>query len=152
MPSKKDTAEKLYNTILKSIVEPIVGNRTTYSSALHKAGRELLGNKFVGVFPSDRIPKLTKTSPYCILNLDSSDGPGSHWIALAYSGDKSMVYDSFGRKHIKIIPTLKSSGNGVVIDTDRDPEQDIAETNCGARSISWLLLYDTYGPGMAKLI
>jgi hypothetical protein len=63
-----------------------------------------------------------------------------------------MFYDSFGRRNTEIIPNLKFSGNGRIIDTDRDPEQKILETNCGSRCLSFLCIFDKYGANIAKMI
>lgn len=138
-------AHRRYDRILKYLVEPLVGSKTTYLQELNGAGRKLLSVKFKGVFPSDKIPKLNALSPYCILNLDKSTESGSHWIAVARRPDDVVVYDSFGRPNDVIIPALAGSGNGRVIDTDPDAEQGITETNCGARCLAWLVFYDRYG-------
>ena len=101
------------------------------------------------------IPKLTLKTPYCIVNVDKSDMPGSHWMAIAKDtegGKGAILYDSFGRKNSKIIPSLQFSGNGGIIDCDRDAEQKISEDNCGARSIAWLIMYDTFGRDASLLI
>ena len=145
-------ANALYRKIMTRIVIPEIGNETTYSSDLEKAGVKILGSKFKGVFPSDKIPKLNDLKSYAVLNLDSSKEAGSHWVAVAYENGKTYFYDSFGRKGSKIIPTLFHSGNGRIINTDLDAEQKIEETNCGARCIAWLLFFDRYGAKKALLI
>lgn len=121
-------------------------------SQLNVTGKQLLNGKFHGVYPCDKIPKLTESSPYAILNLDNSKQRGSHWISIAKNGDNTVVYDSFGRNHIKIIPSLKLSGNGNIINTDDDAEQKMNQNDCGARSITWLILYDKWGNDLAILI
>ena len=149
-------AEYLYNYILKNIVEPILGNKSTYLSNLNKLGQKILGSKFHGVYASDRIPQLTQSTPYAILNLDKTGEPGSHWVAVAKSGinrENTFLYDSFARKSKIIIPGLFQSGNGKIKNIDiSDIEQRITEENCGARSITWLLLFDNFGEEKAKLI
>ena len=144
---------KKYNIILKHI-EKHLGKTTTYSDKLHSVGKKLLGVKFKGVFPSDKIPKLNDLSPYCIVNVDNSKEAGSHWMSIVKSNSKSncILYDSFGRRNTMIIPSLRFSGNGKIIDTDRDAEQKIKEENCGARAISWLVFYDKYGEKNAMKI
>jgi hypothetical protein len=150
--SKKKDAEILYNKLLKDVVEPLTGDRTTYLQELNGIGKKLLGVKFKGVFPSDKIPRLNDLSPYCILNLDKSTESGSHWVALAKNGRDSILYDSFARDHKKIIPALKYSGNGRIIQPEDDVEQKILETNCGARCLAWLVFFDKYGAKNAMLI
>ena len=66
---KEKTANKLYNVYLKHIYQ-LIGDKTTYLNQIQGAGKKLLGVKFKGVFPSDKIPKLNDLAPYCILNLD----------------------------------------------------------------------------------
>jgi hypothetical protein len=145
-------AEEVYNEILNETIKPLTGNKTTYLTDLHGVGKKLLGAKFKGVFPSDKIPVLNDLASYCILNLDKSTESGSHWVSLAKHGEDSILYDSFGRANNKIIPNLVYSGNGRIIDTDRDAEQHILETNCGARCLAWLVFFDKYGADNAMLI
>ena len=148
----ESAAHKKYNTILRS-VKKLVGGKTTYLQQLDKAGTQLFGAKFHGVYPSDRIPTLSNRIPYCILNLDKSNQSGSHWIAVAKSNNDLIVYDSFGRAHKHIIPALgRGFVGGRVIDTDRDAEQHIMATDCGSRSLAWLVFFDTYGSKNALLI
>lgn len=142
MDEKK--ANRVYNKILKD-VKKVVGGKTTYLGQLNKAGKKLLGVKFHGVYPSDKIPVLTDKTPFCILNLDKSNESGSHWISLAKIGKHSIAYDSFGRCYTKIIPQLRYSGNGKIYNTDEDIEQPLKSTDCGARSLAWLLFLDKYG-------
>lgn len=148
---KEKQAEVLYEKYLKNIYT-LIGDKTTYLSQVNGAGKQLLGVKFKGVFSSDRIPMLNDLTPYCILNLDASDEPGSHWIALAKGDDNSFIYDSFGRDYKRIIPRITYSGNGRIYNTDRDIEQKITETDCGARSLAWLVLLDKHGWNVARLI
>ena len=145
-------ANLFYKKILNKIVKPLIGNNTTYQNELEKAGIILFKSKFKGVFPSDKIPVLNHLKSYAILNLDRSTEPGSHWVAIATDGNKTYLYDSFGRKGTKIIPSLYKSGNGRIIQTDDDIEQKESETNCGARSLAFLLFFDRYGAKNAMLI
>ena len=149
-------AEKLYKDTLKNIIYPLIGNKSTYMYDLDRVGRKLLGVKFKGVYPSDKIPKLNDLKPYCILNLDKSTQPGSHWVSVAKINgkDSCIVYDSFSRPAKEIIPAILNSGNGKIINSDlSDSEQEIQQTDCGARSISWLVVLDKYGVDVfAKLI
>jgi hypothetical protein len=149
---KHQIVDRLYKDTLAEVEKYYTGDKTTYLKELEGAGKKLLGIKFKGVFPSDKIPKLNDLSPFCILNLDTSKEPGSHWVALAKYKNGAVLYDSFGRRNQEIIPNLKFSGNGRIIDTDRDAEQKILETNCGARCLSFLWIFDKYGPDVAKMI
>lgn len=146
-------AEKLYNFYLHKKIYPLIGDKTTYLTELEGAGKKLFGAKFKGVFPSDKIPKLNDLSKYCILNLDTSKEKGSHWIALARNSDEeSIVYDSFGRDYKRIIPNLNYSGNGRIKNTEKDAEQKILQTDCGARCLAFLMVFDKHGQDMALKI
>ena len=148
--NKERYCNMIYNVVL-SYIKSIVGNKTTYSDDLLTVSKKLLGDKFIGVYASDEIPKL-KNDTYAILNLDKSSEPGSHWIAIYKNEQETYVYDSFGRKNQKIIPSLTNSGNGIIKDTDHDAEQKINEIDCGARSLAWILFCDIWGIACAKLI
>jgi hypothetical protein len=141
--------EQAYRKNLKK-VEKLVGTGVTYLSQLEGAGKALLGVSFKGVYPSDKVPKLNDLAPYCIVNLDRSGQPGSHWVAIAKIEDSPelVFYDSFGRSQSEILPTL----NGRFVNTDPDPEQLPLEENCGARCLAWLLVYDQEGPEAALKI
>ncbi len=130
-----------YNKFLNDMYE-IMGNDTTWGITLDNVSRVLFGKKFHGVYPSDKIPKLTKRKPYAIINLDTSKQNGSHWVGLAKVGGVYIVYDSFGRSHTKILPNLKLKN---IIDTEKDAEQYPIQLDCGARSVAWLLTLHHYG-------
>lgn len=139
-----NTTDKIYNKLLKRIEKLVKHNHTTFSTELYDVGKHIFGNKFHGVYSSDKIPKL-KNRQYCIVNLDASDESGSHWIALARNKDKTYFYDSFGRPNKIILPSLNKSGNGSVLNTEDDREQGFKESNCGQRCIAFLLFFDLYG-------
>ena len=152
----KELSEKevewLNKEILKSVIEPLLGNDSTYLNDLTKIGKKLLGDKYKGTFTSDNIPFLTDKRPYCILNLDNSHQGGSHWVALVKytKRDKYLLYDSFGRESKDIIPSaLNKFGNGLQ-DTDYDAEQHVEEMNCGQRCLRFLILTDFFGVDNSK--
>jgi len=149
---KEQYCNLIYNKLLNDVVKKISNDQTTYLTEILGVGKKLLGVKFKGVYPSDKIPKLNDLSPYAILNLDTSKEKGSHWVSIAKYGNNTYFYDSFGRVNTQIIPNLQFSGNGKIINTEKDAEQKIFEVDCGARSLAWLLLFDKWGPECAMLI
>ena len=51
---------------------------------------------FTGVFPRDRIPTITQFPCCFILNSDSSNQPGSHWLAIYLPNDCCLeFFDSY---------------------------------------------------------
>lgn len=124
-------AERLYHAIVDLTTQIIP--ETTSNKELEELGKAFLGKKFKGVYSSDNAPK---KPGYYIVNLDPSHMPGSHWVALFRNNRGAYVYDSFGRKGI--LPFKATY-------TESDPEQLTISTNCGARSLAWLILVDNWG-------
>lgn len=119
-----------------------VGSGVTYSDDLLKSGKHLFGSKFDGVFSADQIPSKFRS---IIANLDDSDEPGSHWVAIARAPcGRYLVYDSFGRDSDKILKG-KLRALKKVQDTENDAEQDKEEDNCGARCLAWLDVFHGHG-------
>ena len=143
-------AHLLYDHAVKRMEEQL-GTGATYGNELNRVGEEFLGKKFAGVYPADMLPLLSKKKCYAILNLDKSDMPGSHWIGVKYLGKgKVLVYDTFGRKTQRIIPTLAE--RYTPIDTDNDAEQLVKEDNCGPRSLAFLVVDDLFGSKVSRKI
>ena len=130
-------------------MESSLGSGSTYSNDLHKVGKKLFKSKFQGVFPADQIPRLTTKKPFVIVNLDTSDMPGSHWVSLSFNGKSIDSYDSFGRPMKKLLPNKTKFP---FHDSDKDPEQKIDEESCGPRSLAWLYVYHNYGRNIALKI
>jgi hypothetical protein len=123
-----------YNMFLKQIGQ-ILGNRITFNIELDRLGRYLFG-PLLGVFPRDKQPAKHGKN-YYIVNLDNSNQPGSHWVAVA----GNLVYDSFGRDLGFRMQR-----------TEDDAEQENWEVNCGQRCLAFLCVYHRYGAQKAKLI
>ena len=53
---------------------------------------------FQGVYPSDKLPTKVSSFPALfIANVDTSDTPGSHWVAFYFTKDrKGEFFDSYG--------------------------------------------------------
>jgi len=53
---------------------------------------------FIGVFPSDRLPKtILKYAALIIANTDTSDQPGTHWIAFYFDSRRSAEFFDSGQ-------------------------------------------------------
>tara|TARA_R110000822_G_scaffold27046_3_gene81063 strand:+ start:2939 stop:3385 length:447 start_codon:yes stop_codon:yes gene_type:complete len=140
---KEKNVMKIYKKTLKIIQNSLKNRRTTNTSELNKLSRDLFGTYFAGVYPVDKLPKL-KDRQSCIINLDTSNMPGSHWVSVYKQNSVYHIYDSFGRKHTTILPSL-SKLNKTFRDSDLDSEQGVLELNCGQRSIAWLCCVYTLG-------
>ena len=148
--SQQSNACRRYKHFLRIAVRAL-SNKTTFGSQLKKYGRRVFQMKFHGVYMSDQIPRnLSRRRPYAIINLDKSNQPGSHWIAVAYRGPKKLwVYDSFGDLNEPPSQLMTLYPRSVL--TDPDAEQSLTETNCGARAMAWLMLVECF-PRQALLI
>ena len=119
---------------------------TTDNFELERTGRKLLGCKFAGVYASDEQPRISAQQPYAIVNTAPRTHVGEHWIAIAHMPNGCvMFYDSFGRSHAHLFP-----GKFDAISTEDDAEQRMNATNCGQRSLAWLLVFDRCGPNAAQ--
>lgn len=138
-----------YNNYLHAL-QSRYGRNETRGDLLKSVGKKMFGGRFRGVYPADLVPRL-KNHQYAIVNLDSSGKPGSHWVGVIKHDNKSLVYDSFGRKTARILPQLIGKGRRIV-DTDYDPEQMMHEENCGHRCLAWMQVYHKHGYNAAKSI
>ena len=61
--------------------------------------RRFCGNVFMGVFPSDKLPRFISRPALLVCNTDASHLPGLHWIAIFVDSDgRGEFMDSFGRE------------------------------------------------------
>lgn len=144
-------AEATYRKILRDVVVPHLGNTTTYSRDLDTFCRYMLGKRWAGVYPGDQVPQLGK-GECCVANLDPADKPGSHWVALVRRRDgRLQYYDSFGRPYADTLGRV-AGDPGRLADNDGDAEQRVDELNCGARCVAYLLVCQSWGDDVGRLI
>ncbi len=145
---------EIYNSELKRIIGLIGHDNTTTNTDLDRIGKKLFRRKYVGTFASDRLPTLSEDRNFCIINVDTTGMPGSHWVACCYDAkrDDILVYDSFGRDTKKLLPHLQSQTRKDIYDSQYDPEQRTEENSCGQRSLSFISVFDKLGWDYAVLI
>lgn len=57
---------------------------------------------FLGVYPCDLLPDITRTPAAVIINTDPSNKPGEHWVAVYFNENNEAEYfDSFGLPPLK---------------------------------------------------
>jgi len=141
--------DKEYQRILHNVECLLHTHGVTYQNQLNNFGKRIFGRRFAGVFASDRIPKLNSIKDMAIVNLDTSNEPGSHWIGMYKKPDSHniYVYDSFNRKVSHILPTFTryTPYHIEAIKSDKYVKQGNFESNCGQRCLTWLILVDKYG-------
>lgn len=79
-----------------SVGKVILPNKPLSNIELINTADELKIPNFRGVFLRDTLPKRPKRKEYGILNLDSSNGAGTHWVAWCKKGDDKYYFDSYG--------------------------------------------------------
>jgi len=118
--------ERTYYTNLQ-LVERLIGNRVTTGGQLDDLAHKLFGSKFLGIYDwKDKIPVL-KQGECVIVNKKTNQ----HWIGTANIGGDIYTYDSFNRPEY-----IGGYLNG---DSDGNRDQKMWESNCGARTIAWIV-------------
>ena len=56
-----------------------------------------LKHKYIGSFPADMVPPYLPLNSFCIVNIETSKDPGSHWIILANKDNVVYFGDSLGK-------------------------------------------------------
>ena len=140
---------KKYELILRN-VEDILGASVTTDSQLTDLGYKIFKNDYLGTYSSDKMPLKIKDNQCFILNTDSlrSANKFGHWIGFyklngKTTNGKLYYYDSFARPKEKLSKYWKTKKMYNANKTDR--EQSYNESDCGSRSMSFLILMKTYG-------
>ena len=104
---------------------------------------------FSGVFPCDFLTeKKSRTNSKYIVNLDASDNPGSHFVAISVRGHNIFYFDSFA------LPCTNKYILQAVIESKKQliysisPIQSITSMFCGYFCLSFLIL-DEYNIKMS---
>lgn len=63
---------------------------------LQKYAKELKIAFFRGVFMRNNLPTKVNRNECAIVNLDSNDGPGSHWVTYKKRNNLVIYFDSYG--------------------------------------------------------
>lgn len=138
----------VYNTEVNNVIHAIGTNGITYNDQLENFCKRVIPQRFnfLGVFPQDFDQCIINRYTQCclIFNTSQLSQEGVHWMALWKENNKKFMYDSFGRNPSKLVPFLNRGLNGGVYYED-EPEQKNKESNCGQRSIAWLLCCVKYG-------
>ena len=135
---------KKYEQILRD-VEDILGASVTTDSQLTDLGYKIFKNDYLGTFSSDKMPLRIKDNQCFILNTDSSRSANKygHWVGFYKLNGKLWYYDSFARPKEKLSKYWKNKRMYNANTTDRD--QSFNSSDCGSRSMSFLILMKTYG-------
>jgi len=146
---------KAYHNKLKNEIIKEWGKKALDDQQVSEIGKNLLGSKYKGTFPIDKVP-FTNTSKYFIINVDKSGMPGSHWVAIYQDTKRTFyIYDSFARTSKKLLKYLydKAKLKGFkIIDTNKKADQFGKTQICGPISLSWLKCVEQFGIETARKI
>lgn len=84
----------------------------------------------------DTLPSKPHTRECAVVNLDSKEGPGTHWIAYAKNGTIVDYFDSFG--NLKPSRELVRYFRGCQIFYNHDSSQSYDDINCGHLCLKFL--------------
>ena len=108
----------------------------TNSQQLHAYGCKYIRN-FVGVFPLDKLPRHVCAPGSLIVNTDTHNLQGQHWIALHYGTLVVYAFCPLGFYYPRILcEQLHKSGKKVVY--NRTMYQKPWETTCGLHCLAFL--------------
>jgi hypothetical protein len=96
---------------------------------------------FLGVFPIDRLPKISTYPASAIINTDTSQYKGEHWLAFYIDLNKKCTFfDSYGRSpsHFGLAGYFAKYSNK--IEYNKYQYQSFNSASCGYYSIFFLKL------------
>lgn len=89
-------------------------------------------NHFQGVFMRDNLPNNPKDREVGIVNLDSSNGIGTHWVCYSKNKNNLYYFDSFGlNPPEEIINYLKGKDKNKIIELSSFQIQKFNTHHCG---------------------
>lgn len=97
---------------------------------IEKCAYELYIPYFRGVFSRDNLPqKGPHNKETAVINLDNTDGPGTHWVCYIKRDNYVIYYDSFGIQPPSEL--LHYLGPRVHIDYNYGQDQGVLQITCG---------------------
>lgn len=138
--------KQYYYSVLHAI-EAQIGRGITTNLQLDKIGRKILPKRFIGCYSSNDLPHM-QDKQVAIVNNQTLDKPGEHWMCVIRENGRTYLKDSYDRPPASISPYFKTFigiGNG-------KPEQRWNQECCGEMSLAAMTVYKHYGlPGLALI-
>lgn len=92
---------------------------------------------FRGVYMRDTLPNKPNKCESAIVNLDSVQGRGTHWVAYTKRDNIVYYFDSFG--NLRPPPELvRYFGSGVQVSYNYDRKQSFNSVQCGRLCLKFL--------------
>ena len=118
------------------------GNGEIDNVKLNTISKKYIGRGFKGVYAWDTLPSL-KNNNYAIINTDSSDKSGTHWVGVYSKNNEYYIFDSFGRHAKNILKPFYAqqiASGRKMIDVNLSTDQHDKQSDCGLRSMTALLM------------
>lgn len=87
---------KTVSCVLNSKKKLILSNKALTNEDLSQFADCLKIPFFRGVFMKDELPNQIRINETGVVNLDNTNGPGTHWVCYKKLGNIVYYYDSFG--------------------------------------------------------
>lgn len=118
------------------------------SLQLNRLGKAWFGYRYLGTFPLDRVPhhfiKDAKLVHF-IINTQTSNLPGQHWVAVSICNNTAYIFDSFGQPPpALLVKQLKKRGITKIYYSKKQV-QPFNTIICGQLAIKHLLHVDLLG-------
>jgi hypothetical protein len=121
-------------------------NRPLNEYDLYKYAIHLKIKYFRHVFMRDNLPMKPHRNECAIVNLDSIDGSGTHWVAYCKKNDSVYYYDSFGDlpPPIELANYFRSGGDTTKIYYNYLQYQNYNTYICGQLCLNFLHHFNKY--------
>ena len=129
----------IFKTIFKKLLNFIPRKSLTNLQIL-KYVKLLKIPHFRGIFMRDKLPKTIQRNESGIINLDSYNGPGTHWTAYVKNNENIIYFDSYGNlpPPTEIINYFLSDNKKNKISYNYTKFQKFNKTNCGQLCLKFL--------------
>lgn len=108
---------------------------------IQKAAERLEIRNFRGVFMSNELPKRVRKNECGVVNLESSEKLGTHWVCYWKNGNQSYFFDAFGGNPPReLIHYLVNDNSKRRLDCNTIRLQNFNEVTCGHYCVSVLKL------------
>ena len=131
---------KDFNKALVDIDNILGTDEKTNNVQLNKLGVIIFGKRFKGVYTADARFQL-KNNEMCIINTDSANKKGLHWIGLYKHNNLKYFYDSFARDFRALSPYFK---NKRWVNVNNTVDEAIVSQDCGQLAMAFLIIFDKY--------
>jgi hypothetical protein len=143
--------DQLLDIFTTHVMDEMKNRGTTSTSELDAyCSRKFKPGFFVGVFPADKEPPVSKKRDFYIQNTMPSDHPGEHWVGIAREpGYPDLLFDSFARKPSSVfMPHLIGKVESTEDDVDQFPRDS---SHCGQLVCAFGLIFERFGRRVAKM-